>query len=226
MGNKKKQNLQKLGKSDLVLFILVATMFPWTWNISTSYPLFFITSLVFSYLFYLSCFSTLDRRVVRIFMVASFCGVAASSVIYFVKPSTLLPTSSEEVIINKRQVFFVYEMGKVFSNRFSLFYFDVVKPVVYKYMINVSSVFDLASYFSGNSNVFLRLFFIFLPVFVVGSYQFLTRLKSIGWICVFVLVFLSGFIDGGGSIIFYPLIIISLVLGLKRALSSFANKYD
>jgi len=135
----------------------------------------------------------------------------------------------EKDLIAKRHEYYSFELGKLYRNRYGLWYFEKFNPMAEKYLSNCFSYLDYNLYFSGNHTQerpgimeFYKYPLLLLPVFFVGLFLFLREVNIAIFLYFLFSIFVSGFINPGavfGPVLMFPFInylFFTALLSLKK----------
>lgn len=213
--------------SNLVIIAGTTLISYWTWSIFSKNLLIGLCSILLSFLL----LSTLNKDKIilsqRLTKLAVICVWTIFSVYLIINSfdKNLFHISENQYInILKRQEIYSKEFNYLYRNRFGVYYFNTVKPFAYRYISNISNIFDLEGLFllSYEDKYKSRLPIILLPFLILGLYFLLKRFnKHFTYITIIILV-ISGFLDTRnslGPIIIYPIIYSGIGLGIKSMLN-------
>lgn len=134
---------------------------------------------------------------------------------------------SENQYINvlKRQEIYSREFGHFYKNRFGIYYFNKIKPFIYRYSNNISELFDLDNLFISNYDEDknkTRLPLLLLPFMISGLFYLLKTFNKKYCSVMIIILVISGLLDSKnilGPIIVYPIIYASIGLGFSKLLN-------
>lgn len=134
-------------------------------------------------------------------------------------------------LFGKRHEYFAKELGKIYSNRFGIYYLKNYYPFVYKINKSLFTNLDPSLYFFAGHpreragvNEFEKYPFVYLPIFVLGFLYLLEGQKGLVWQYLILAAAVSIFIHPNynlGPVLFYPFINAILALGFLKL----AGKY-
>lgn len=131
-------------------------------------------------------------------------------------------SAAESVVLNRRHEFYGPELGKIYKNRFGLFYFKNLRLYFSKISNNLFSALDLNTYFSPGRVLELGKYPLFFsPFFILGFLSLIKGTKKIFIIYLISALIISSFINLDskvGSILFFPFISLSIALGLSKSI--------
>lgn len=137
-------------------------------------------------------------------------------------------TSAEELKANQRFSYLSYELGPLFQNKASIWYFKNLSNSVEKYQRNLFWNLDPNLYFFTTHprervevNEFNKFFAIELVFFVVGMISIMKNGNTTLWTYLILVSLVSGFIDPRfnlGPILFFPFITIVIFFGIEELL--------
>lgn len=211
------------------LFIIgsVTLISYWTWLIFSQNLLIGILCLLLSFLFllYINNISFVVPQ--RLLMTSLIC-------LWIILSGFLLTTSFDKdlfhmsenryITVLKRQEIYSREFGQFYRNRFGVYYFNTIKPFVYRYISNIANIFDLenlfiSSYTEVKNNTLLPL--VFLPFMVVGLFHLIKNFSRRYIYITIIILGVSGLLNTKstlGPIIVYPIIYASIGLAFSKFL--------
>ncbi len=127
-------------------FVLVSALSPWIWVLLKSQTIIAIPIILVSFYLYKYL---LDKKISlsskRIVIVLS-----AISLLYILFASfdkNLLVEYQRSLESLKRENYFFNELGKVYGNKFGLYYFNNLRRKIYEYQSNIFYALDFDTYF-------------------------------------------------------------------------------
>ena len=210
-------------KKGYLFLFLVIIISPWTWVIADTSLIIFIVLIITSVLIYRSLYlnelsNLYNKTVICLFLIAYFHLITNSfdkSLIEIYKKGTPL--------ISKRQEYFSRELGKIYRNRYGIFYFNKIEPVLFKYLNNISYAIDLQTYFLPiNENAKSKYPIYFIPFLLVGLFYIIEKPKKLFFITTILSILLLGFINTRNSIgpmLLYPIIGSIISLGAMKLIN-------
>lgn len=202
-------------------FVLVSVLSPWIWMLLKSQTIITISIIFVSFYLYKYLLdkkiSLSSKRIVIVLSVISLLYILFAS---FDKNLLVEYQSSLESL--RRENYFFRELGKVYGNKFGLYYFNNLRRRIYEYQSNIFYALDFDTYFvsglTGNISK-SRFPLVFLPLFLLGFYHMIREFSERFLFLIFCLFLISGFLDMNNSlglVIFYPLITSNISLGLFK----------
>jgi hypothetical protein len=137
--------------------------------------------------------------------------------------------------LEKEEVFFSKDFGKLYKNRIGIYLHKSVGLPIFKLQKNLFYNLDPNQYFfaghpreRANAVEFEKFSFIFLPFFIIGLYFLVS--EPIISIIFFVMVttFMSVFVNPGyilGPVLFFPILVYLISLGLEKTILWLKNIY-
>lgn len=230
------RNLKLLTNRYIVLIVVIALSF-WFWK--TVKADFFISMVViFQSLLLLKFVSDQkfsSKLAVLLFTVLLFTGIFL--IRNNLDNSLWVLNPTERVRFDRRHYYFAEELGKLYMNKFSLYYYTNLSTFLYKYQRNVFYNLDPNLYFFASHprersgiDSFEKYSPLFLPFFILGTIWLFSNKswKMFGYLSLVTVI--SGFISLNyklGPILFAPVVNVLIVLGLVTALKyAFKNIYE
>ncbi len=121
----------------------------------------------------------------------------------------------EQNTLFDRQQYIGGELGRIYGNRFGLYYFNQAKPAIHKYTQNLFAPLDFLTVFNLGSLLSLMT----TPFVLLGSLVFLKNMKTSLVIYPAVVFFIAGYLQHDPKyylFIYLPLISIFTYLGLRE----------
>lgn len=164
--------------------------------------------------------------------------------IYFFLAAYLLSTAfdkdiykenpTEALMKRQRYEYLATDLGKIYKNRFSIFYHDNVNPILYKIQNNIFSAMDINVYFfAGHPREREKVFeyekypFIFWPFFLFGIYLSIKKARNLLLLYFIISLLISSLIKQDlifGPILFFPLINFILIDSFNYLINFISNK--
>ena len=217
------------------VYILLGVIFLnfWIWKIIQENPLIAIILIILTFLL----FKLIDKGskplvltvIIFLFLVLSFIMLG-----FNFDKSIQTITPEDEVKLNDRHFYYSEELGRVFLNRKVLNFYKNYSLPMYKFERNLFSNLDPNLYFFASHPreragiyEFEKYSFILLPFFIIGVMMLIYR-GSIWAACYLVAATLvSAFVSSNyvlGSILFLPLINVSIGLGIMQVFKRIKNE--
>lgn len=213
--------------SNLAIIASTTLISYWTWSLFSRNLFVGLGSILLSFLL-LSILNKdkfiLSRRLTKFAVIGIWTILSAYLIINSFDKNLFRISENQYINILKRQEIYSKEFNYLYRNRFGVYYFNTVKPFTYRYISNISNIFDLEGLFllSFEAKYKFRLPILLLPFLILGLYFLLKRLnKHFIYIAIIILV-ISGFLDTRnslGPIIIYPIIYAGIGLGIKNILN-------
>lgn len=142
--------------------------------------------------------------------------------------SIFTTSSLENYTLENREVYFVRDFGKFYTNRFGIFLHKNVSYPLFKIQKNLFYNFDPNQYFfaghpreRADGLEFEKFSFLFLPFFLIGLFISLEKFTKREALLIAGIIFLSTFFNPGyslGSLLFFPLLVCLISLGIERVI--------
>lgn len=208
-------------KKKYLLVIIICALSTWFWIIVEKSLLIGIICLSLSLLVLEYLLQRKTSYIKKIMILSLFLVISIYLIINFFDRGLFKNTETESALIMRRQNYFAQEFGKLYRNRFGIYYSNNFRPFAYKYLGNIANALDLETYFSSDSinGQKARLSIIFLPFMLLGIYYSLKIFDRWMYILIVVVLMLSGFVNtqnNMGPIMFFPLISSFTVFGITK----------
>lgn len=211
-----------------VINVIIMLSNPWWWviikrDLGVSI-LVFALSIIFLYFFH-----SRSKIIILLLLVLTSLLIIISLRQGF-DESILRVSAREEQQLNKRHEFYAHNLGKIYTNRISLFYFKNYSFSLLKLERNFFGNLDLNLYFFGSHprertgiDEFEKYMPIFAPFFLIGFIYsiFRPKLRIVAYFII--ILFISSFISpyyNLGPILFFPLINFVITIGFLLSLES------
>lgn len=130
------------------------------------------------------------------------------------------PSTIESIKIRQRRQFYASELGKVYTNRFGIYYFDNLRLVFNKLSSNFFSNMDLSVYFSPRTFIDREKYSLFLsPFFIIGFLSILVKLKVILIIYLLPALLVSSLLELDSTLhplLIFPFVSLCITIGLIK----------
>lgn len=215
-------------KLNLGIIVFITLISSWTWSIFSQNLFIGICCILLSFLLLLNFNNdklVLPQRFLQIGIICLW--LIISGYLFTASFDKNLFHISENQYINvlKRQEIYSREFGHFYKNRFGIYYFNKIKPFIYRYSNNISELFDLDNLFISNYDEDknkTRLPLLLLPVMVTGLFYLLKTFNKKYCSVMIITLVISGLLDSKnmlGPIIVYPIIYASIGLGFSKLLN-------
>ena len=224
-------NILKVNRnfSNFIFLLAVATNY-WIWRIFTHDQVLGIVLVLLTGSLYMSLGKNLFLKVtILLFIIASILTIKSG----FDK-DLLVTTYDEENKLNDRHPYFAAELGNIYLNKFGTFINKKISPLFYQYETNFFSSLDLNLYFFASHprerpgvEEFKKYNFLFLPVFLVGTFFIAQKKPKIVLIYLLTAGFISGFISQSyklGPVLLFPFFTTLIVFGLQQVILKIQNR--
>lgn len=206
-----------------VLHLFVIIFNPWWWLILQKN--FWIASLIFALSFIVFCYFYLNRSRFFLTILLSVTGILIFISIKGGFDNTIFANSALEIQqYNKRHEFYAVDLGKIYTNRFSLLFFKDYSLPLYKLQRNLFLNLDPNLYFfkshpreRGGIDEFDKYLPVFLPFFLVGILYCIFVLFTRILIYFLPILIISSVISPSfylGPILFFPIINLLITMGM------------
>lgn len=130
------------------------------------------------------------------------------------------PSTIESIKIRQRRQFYAPELGKIYTNRFGIYYFDNLRLIFNKLSSNFFSNMDLSVYFSPRTLIDREKYALFLsPLFIFGFLSVLGKLKAILFIYLLPAMFVSSLLELDSTLhplLMLPFMSLCITIGLIK----------
>lgn len=130
------------------------------------------------------------------------------------------PSTIESVKIIQRRQFYAPELGKIYTNRFGIYYFDNLRLVFNKLSSNFFSNMDLSVFFSPRTLIDREKYSLILsPLFIIGFLSVLGKLKAILIIYLLPALLVSSLLNIDSTlhpILMFPFVSLCITIGLIK----------
>ena len=130
-------------------------------------------------------------------------------------------TPTESLALRQRYEYLATDLGKIYKNRFAIFYHQKASSALYKIQSNIFSNLDINLYFFASHPrerekvyEYKKYPFILWPFFLFGAYLSLKKINRIFFSYLLISLLVSAFIQQNiifGPILFFPLINLILI---------------
>jgi len=131
------------------------------------------------------------------------------------------PSVIDSIRVRERQPFYVAELGKIYTNRVGIYYFDNLRLAFNKISSNLFSGMDLSLYFSPRFPIDQEKLPLFLsPLFIIGFLSLLDRFKKL-LIYIIPALLVSSLISLDSTlapILMFPFITVCITQGLIKVI--------
>lgn len=226
-----------MGKSrrfELLIPLLVMVLNPWWWTIVQRNPAVGVLTFVLSLVVYIYFWQIKSRRLLLVLS-------ALTTILFIISVRTafdesILRLSALDIqLFNRRHEFYANNLGKIYTNRFSLAYFKEFNPPLYKLQSNFFGNLDPNLYFFNSHprerlgvEEFDKYFPIFLPFFLVGFFYLIYRPLYKIIIYFVAILFISVIISPKynlGPVLFFPVINFIITVGIILASKYLAARF-
>lgn len=133
-----------------------------------------------------------------------------------------IPSVIDSIRVRERQPFYAAELGKIYTNRVGIYYFDNLRLTLNKISSNLFSGMDLSLYFAPRFPMDQEKFPLFLsPLFIIGFLSLLDRFKKL--LIYLIPALLAGSLLSLDStlapILMFPFITVCITQGLIKVAS-------
>lgn len=205
-----------------VLLLVVIFSASWSWHIFKLNPLIFFILIIFNLLLLRITLKPAAGivKLITVVLFLIFCFYNLQSgfdkSVWVMSPDQILKQ-------DKRHLFYSAELGKLYTNKISLYYYTRLSEPLARLQRNLFSNLDINLYFFGSHpreragvEEFEKYFFLILPFFLIGVFSVIKkRYLNLGLYFLAVLP-MSAFISQNyllGPILFFPLINTVITLG-------------
>lgn len=130
------------------------------------------------------------------------------------------PSTIESVKIIQRRQFYAPELGKIYTNRFGIYYFDNLRLIFNKLSSNFFSSMDLSIYFSPRTFIDREKYSLFLSsFFIIGFLSVLDKLKEILIIYLLPALLVSSLLKLDSTLhplLMFPFVSLCITIGLIK----------
>lgn len=130
------------------------------------------------------------------------------------------PSTIESINIRQRRHFYASELGKIYTNRFGIYYFDNLRLIFNKLSSNFFSNMDLSVYFSPRTLIDREKYPLFLsPLFIIGFLSVLGKLKTILLIYLLPALLVSSLLELDSTLhplLMFPFVSLCITIGLIK----------
>ena len=212
------------------IFLLAVALNFWIWRIFTNDLVLAIVLILLSVSLYMLLSKGLFLKLtILLFIIASILTIKSG----FDK-DLLVTTYDEENKLNDRHPYYAVELGNLYLNRFGTFINKKISPLFYQYETNFFSSLDLNLYFFASHprerlgvEEFKKYNFLFLPVFLVGTFFIVQKKPKIVLIYLLAAGFVSGVISQNyrlGPVLLFPFFTTLIAFGLQQVNLKIQNR--
>src|SRR3989338_5785661 len=192
----------------LFLIVFITLSNPWIYRITN------FNSLLGFCIFILSLLLTISwqikkRRYLTFLLLILFISLSAYLLTYQFDGSIFIRTPLEKDLFSQRHNYYAQEFGKLYENRFTIYYFSQVKPYIDHLSQNLANSLDISG----------RFFIIFLPFFLIGIFNLNKSLLNVIYLTVALIVSSLTHVESLGPILLLPFINLAIFIGFLRLFS-------
>lgn len=201
----------------LILFITLSN--PWIYRITNfSYLLglcIFTLSLLLTILWQYKKHSNLTFILLILFIF-----MCAYLLTYKFDGSIFILTPLEKDIFSQRHSYYAQEFGKLYGNRFTIYFFSQVKPYIDHLNQNLANSLDISEFFSWKQKINSgRFFILFLPFFLIGVFNLNKSFLTLVYLIITLIVSSLTNVGPLGPILLLPFINLAIFIGFLKLLS-------
>lgn len=212
-------------KRDLLLILVVTLSSSWTWGILSANPLVGVALFLLSFLiliFVTGNYLFLSRKLYQVVFFITIVFISVYLMLISFDKQLFQISQIQATQIRERQGFYVSELGRLYGNRYGIYYFDIIRPSVNKYIDNVASLVDINALFfpideSNKSQTRIPLFF--FPFMIVGLFVLLSKLNKQFVLAMCLIFIINGFLNTtntSGPLLIYPVVVASIGAGFVK----------
>lgn len=162
------------------------------------------------------------RKYLTFLLLILFIFLSAYLLTYKFDGGIFMLTPLEKDIISQRHSYYAQEFGKLYGNRFMIYFFSIVKPYIDHLSQNLASSLDILEFFSWNQkNNLGRFFIVFLPFFLIGIFNLNKSILTLVYLMIALIVSSLTNVDSLGPILLLPFINLAIFIGFLSLLSRF-----
>lgn len=223
--------MNKFENFDLISHVLVIILSPWWWRIAqrnflVSLLIFLLSLVMFQYFYLFKSKNIL--LLIGLTVILSFVSINEGF------DNSIFTSSALDIQqYNKRHEFYAVDLGKIYTNRFSLTYFKEYNLPLFKLQRNIFSTLDPNSYFlkghpreRSGIDEFKKYSIIFLPFFLIGTVYYIYKASSKILIYLLPILLVSALVSPSfylGPILFFPVINLMITVGIVLSFKTLSH---
>ncbi len=204
------------------VLLLVLVLTPWFWFIVKVNPLILLVLVIFNFLLLFSLIK-LSGRIINAIVAALFAILILFNLQQGFDKSISAQSIDQNISQNKRHGYYSASLGKLYTNKISIYYYTKISRPFTKLQKNLFSTLDLNLYFFGSSprertdvSEFEKYSFLMMPFFLVGIYAVVKKRMLSVKLYFIAAILASSVINANyllGPVLFFPLINTVITLG-------------
>lgn len=205
-----------------VLLIFIVVVSPWTWKLITT-PFVFVLVFIMTVVLLKILNGNKNKRILYIVLVLTNIILITISLPRGIDKKIFSSSRLEKDTLARRFNVYSGGLGKIYMNRYAIYYHFKLEPVFSKYSRNLFENMDINSYFFGahprenhNLGEYVKYTPLLIPFFVIGFFGFLMYSGQMPWLFVVNLILSALYSQDSilGPFLLYPYITIFITFGL------------
>lgn len=154
-----------------------------------------------------------------------FIFLSSYLLIYRFDKNIFTVSALQKDMLATRQSYYAQEMGKLYGNRFMIYFFNQVKPYLDHLSQNLAKSLDILEFFSWNQKLNSgRFFIIFLPFFLIGILNLKKNWLIFSYLITTLVVSSLTKVGPLGPILLLPFINLATCIGFSKIFNIYKQK--
>lgn len=192
------------------LIVIITLSNPWFYQITSFSYLLGLYILTLSFLLTIS-WQIKKRRYLTFMLLILFISLSAYLLTYQFDGNIFMQTPLEKDIIYRRHNYYANEFGKLYENRFTIYFFSQVKPYIDHLSQNLANSLDISG----------RFFLLFLPFFLIGIFN-LNSLLALIYLTASLIISSLTNVGSLGPILLLPFMNLAIFIGFLILFNRFS----